>query len=118
MAIVQTFESELRGGVQEYRFSYASVGTGNGIEILFQFPVYIHQLVASWSTSVTMTLQVVLPSGTLYVVKDFTSVQSIVLNSLSSAFVYWMELPAGTRVQLNVSGAITNLNLSIVARPI
>ena len=123
MAWLQTFESEAFGGVQEQLFRYSeSISSGNGIEILYKFPVVLTQVVALWATESTVTLSVQLPSGMTYDIKAYSSVEAFTLNHLGSGapdYLFWSKLPAGSRVRFGVSVAsITDLHVSLVTHPL
>lgn len=119
MAWTTTFEAESRGGVQEQRFVYTgTVAANEGIEVLYKYPVYISQIVASWTTSTTVTLLVQLPSGTSFTVKAYSSATSFTLNTRTDSYIYWMQLPAGSRLQFQASAALSNFAVSIISNPL
>ncbi len=59
------------GSVTEHYYSYENFDNGTGIGILFKYPAFVSQVVASWDTSTNMVLSVQLPSGAEYTVKDY-----------------------------------------------
>ena len=123
MAWLQTFESDAYGGVQEQFFRYKeSISVGDGIEILFKSPLVLTQVVALWTTTSTITLSVLLPSGMSYDIKAYGTVASFTLNHLNGTPpppLFWSKLPAGSRLRLGVSDAgITNLNVSLITHPL
>jgi hypothetical protein len=120
MAWVETIKPEFRGGVQEDQFAYAaSIPADSGIEFIYNYPVYITQIVANWTTSCTVTLSVLLPSGTSYTIQSYSTATSLTLNTRSENYIYWNQLPAGSRIRFEVSVAsTTNLDMSIISSPI
>lgn len=118
MAVVSTFEVEERTGIRENNFNCSSLDTGESLDVLYQYPVYLSQIVASWTTSSTVTVSIEYPSGMSFTVKAYSGTTSLTLNSLdgSNSYIYWLKLPAGTRVRFSVSvDNITNFKTSIIS---
>lgn len=122
ITFLQTFDVEPRTGLSEQFFRFnATLAAEQGIEALYKTAVTLLQVAASWTTSSELTLSIQLPSGMEYTIKGYSGTSMLVnhLGSGSPTSLFWVKLPAGSRVRLNVdnsSSSISNLSWSLITQ--